>query len=67
MLDDIFDYGDPVYMLNDFNSNLDLSDDITISDQVSDIRQTDFFSELGMSDEDMKEAKEMKKYCKGGN
>ena len=67
MLDDIFEYDYPVYALNNFNSNLDLSDDITISDQVSDIRQTDFFSELGMSDEDMKEAKEMKKYCKGGN
>lgn len=67
MLDDIFEYDAPVYALNNFSSSFDLSDDITISDQVSDIRQTDFFSELGMSDEDMKEAKEMKKYCKGGN
>ena len=67
MLDDIFEYDAPVYALNNFNSSFDLSDDITISDQLSDIRQTDFFSELGMSDEDMKEAKEMKKYCKGGN
>ena len=67
MLDDIFEYDTPVYALNNFSSSFDLSDDITISDQVSDIRQTDFFSELGMSDEDMKEAKEMKKYCKGGN
>lgn len=67
MLDDIFEYDAPVYALNNFISSFDLSDDITISDQVSDIRQTDFFSELGMSDEDMKEAKEMKKYCKGGN
>ena len=67
MLDDMFEYDTPVYALNNFNSSFDLSDDITISDQVSDIRQTDFFSELGMSDEDMKEAKEMKKYCKGGN
>lgn len=67
LLDDIFRYSYPVYELNNYAEIHDLNDDITISDEISDIRQTDFFSELGMSEEDMKKAKEIKNHCKGGN
>lgn len=67
LLDDIFGYNNPVYELSNYDKIHDLSDDITISDEISDIRQTDFFSELGMSEEDMKKAKEIKNHCKGGN
>ena len=67
LLDDIFEYNNPVYELSNYDKIYDLSDDITISDEISDIRQTDFFSELGMSEEDMKKAKEIKNHCKGGN
>ena len=67
LLDDIFEYNNPVYELSNYDKIYDLSDDVTISDEISDIRQTDFFSELGMSEEDMKKAKEIKNHCKGGN
>lgn len=64
-LDRIFEY--PIYDLNPaVISSIDLSDKITITDTVEDTRQTDFLKELGMSDEDMKKAQEIKNYCKGG-
>lgn len=43
-------------------SEIDLSDVINIDSTFDNINQLELFS-----DEDMKEAKEMKKYCKGGN
>ena len=50
-----------------FNDDqIDLSDKITITDTIEDTRQTDFLKELGMSDEDMKKAEEIKNHCKGG-
>ena len=65
VLDRIFDI--PVYDLNPaVISSIDLSDKITITDTVEDTRQTDFLKELGMSDEDLKEAQEIKNHCKGG-
>ena len=64
-LDRIFD--NPVYNLNPaVIGPIDLSDKITITDTVEDTRQTDFLKELGMSDEDLKEAQEIKNHCKGG-
>lgn len=65
VLDRIFDY--PIYDLNPaVIGPIDLSDKITITDTVEDIRQTDFLKELGMSDEDIKKAQEIKNHCKGG-
>lgn len=65
VLDRIFDY--PVYDLNPaVIGPIDLSDKITITDTVEDTRQTDFLKELGMSDEDIKKAQEIKNHCKGG-
>ena len=66
MLDRIFD--NPVYDLNPALSDdqIDLSNVITITDTVEDTRQTNFLKELGMSDEDLKEAQEIKNHCKGG-
>lgn len=64
-LDRIFEY--PIYDLNPaVIGPIDLSDKITITDTVEDTRQTDFLKELGMSDEDMKKAQEIKNHCKGG-
>ena len=64
-LDRIFDI--PVYDLNPaVISSIDLSNVITITDTIEDTRQTDFLKELGMSDEDMKKAQEIKNHCKGG-
>lgn len=64
-LDRIFEY--PIYDLNPaIIGPIDLSDKITITDTVEDTRQTDFLKELGMSDEDMKKAQEIKNHCKGG-
>lgn len=64
-LDRIFEY--PIYDLNPaVISSIDLSDKITITDTVEDTRQTDFLKELGMSDEDIKKAQEIKNHCKGG-
>lgn len=34
--------------------------------RIEDTRQTDFLKELGVSDEDMKKAEEIKNHCKGG-
>lgn len=48
------------------DEQIDLSDKITITDTVEDTRQTDFLKELGMSDEDIKKAQEIKNHCKGG-
>ena len=48
------------------DEQIDLSDKITITDTIEDTRQTDFLKELGMSDEDMKKAQEIKNHCKGG-
>lgn len=48
------------------DEQIDLSDKITITDTIEDTRQTDFLKELGMSDEDLKEAQEIKNHCKGG-
>ena len=65
VLDRIFDY--PIYDLNPaVIGPIDLSDKITITDTVEDTRQTDFLKELGMSDEDIKKAQEIKNHCKGG-
>lgn len=64
-LDRIFEH--PIYDLNPaVIDSIDLSDKITITDTVEDTRQTDFLKELGMSDEDLKEAQEIKNHCKGG-
>lgn len=64
-LDRIFEY--PIYDLNPaVISSIDLSDKITITDTVEDTRQTDFLKELGMSDEDIRKAQEIKNHCKGG-
>lgn len=64
-LDRIFE--NPVYDLNPaVIGPIDLSDKITITDTVEDTRQTDFLKELGMSDEDLKEAQKIKNHCKGG-
>ena len=60
-------YDNPVYDLNPaVIGPIDLSDKITITDTVEDTRQTDFLKELGMSDEDLKEAQKIKNHCKGG-
>ena len=65
VLDRIFEI--PVYDLNPaVISSIDLSNVITITDTIEDTRQTDFLKELGMSDEDLKEAQEIKNHCKGG-
>lgn len=48
------------------DESIDLSDKITITDTIEDTRQTDFLKELGMSDEDIKKAQEIKNHCKGG-
>lgn len=66
VLDRIFD--NPVYDLNPalFDDQIDLSNVITITDTVEDTRQTNFLKELGMSDEDLKEAQKIKNHCKGG-
>ena len=48
------------------DDSIDLSNIITITDTVEDTRQTDFLKELGMSDEDLKEAQKIKNHCKGG-
>lgn len=48
------------------DEQVDLSDVITITDTIEDTRQTDLLKELGMSDEDLKEAEKIKKHCKGG-
>jgi len=48
------------------DEQIDLSDVITITDTIEDTRQTDFLKELGMSDEDLKEAEKVKEHCKGG-
>lgn len=48
------------------DEQIDLSDKITITDTIEDTRQTDFLKELGMSDEDIKKAQEIKNHCKGG-
>ena len=64
-LDRIFEY--PIYDLDpSVIGSIDLSDIITITDTVEDTRQTDFLKELGMSDEDIKKAQEIKNHCKGG-
>ena len=64
-LDRIFEH--PIYDLNPaVIDSIDLSDKITITDTVEDTRQTDFLKELGMSEEDLKEAQEIKNHCKGG-
>ena len=64
-LDRIFEY--PIYDLNPaVIGSIDLSDKIIITDTVEDTRQTDFLKELGMSDEDIKKAQEIKNHCKGG-
>lgn len=65
VLDRIFD--NPVYDLDPaVISSIDLSDKITVTDTIEDTRQTNFLKELGMSDEDMKKAQEIKNHCKGG-
>lgn len=44
----------------------DIHEMFTVTDTVEDTRQIDFLKELGMSDEDLKEATEVKNHCKGG-
>ncbi len=67
ILDDIFwRESNPLYGISNVEDLIDLSDDITVTDTVEDTRQTDFLKELGMSDEDMKKAQEIKNHCKGG-
>lgn len=66
ILDEICD--DSIFNIDLYfnDEQIDLSDKITITDTVEDTRQTDFLKELGMSDEDIKKAQEIKNHCKGG-
>ena len=66
ILDKICD--DSILLIDNYFSDdsIDLSNVITITDTIEDTRQTDFLKELGMSDEDMKKAQEIKNHCKGG-
>lgn len=62
-LNDLGNSTNPFEVLAEGRDNpFDLTDTLHITSTFEDTRQLELFS-----DEDMKEAKEMKKYCKGGN
>ena len=48
------------------DEKIDVSDEVHVTDTVEDNRQLDLFKELGVSENDMKKAEEVKNHCKGG-
>jgi hypothetical protein len=48
------------------DEKIDVSDEVHVTDTVEDNRQLDLFKELGISEDNMKKAEEVKNHCKGG-